>query len=106
MPRKKTFSLAERYYIEQHRATKTPAEIASDLGVKEVHVVDFVGSLPAPLPPRGDANFARRSGTVAMTAAASHEGDEVAKGNTSPLDSLRKRMGDCIHIIRPGEPVV
>ena len=90
---KKELNKIQKFYI-QGNPEKTVEELAEDLGVSVALVQ------PHMVKKAKRSLFAKRDGIVVMTEAASKQGDNIKHSNKIP-----KSMEDCIHRIRPDDPI-
>ena len=100
----------QKFYIEGHRKTMSPKELATELEVSLRSVNAYLKKLPpevTPTPPKPDplAKFATREGVVCMTAAASEDADRHTE-QTQPGEGFydQKRLRNAIYRPDPTKP--
>ena len=99
----KTLGVAERFYIDQHKNSKTSEEMATESGLDVKLIVEYIAETspkPKAATKLGDFAHDTSKGFTAMTQQQSENGDKQKPVNRE----FYKERENQIHKIRPNEP--
>ena len=99
----KTLGVAERFYVDQHKNSKTSEEMATESGLDVALIIEYIAETspkPKAATKLGDFAHDASKGFTAMTAQQSENGDKQKPVNRE----FYKERENQIHKIRPNEP--
>lgn len=104
---------AEAFYVERHFQSRSPEQLAGDIGATPMSVQLYLDALKASgySPPQEDGAAAKalkaaglelgKNGVVAMTRGGSEKGDELRSDSEGREEYAAKRLKGAVHNIFP-----